>query len=298
MNSTLVIWALRVALLSAVFGTGLVQAEDAKPYYTLAVSEGTSGSRNPQEIYEKYADFAKALSKGKEKEVKIVALVSFQELESGMQKHSFDFVMARPGDYPARGVRDYGYNPLMKGKGVGAILFIVPTDSKLKTISDLKGKRVGFPEESACATKVAMATLADSKLMLKEMRFSYHSEQDVIAYAVESKLFDAGAVMNYSKPGRDWVKKGGRILGQGKELPYQPFIVNKTVPTVDAERIRRRALDLSATEGGLDILKKAGLVGWDVMAEAGPLMDILTYLDTGKDVAKDAVPLRNLPGAK
>ena len=74
----------------------------------LAVSEGTSGSINPNEAVEKYRPLADVLSKAAGVPVVVSLVRSFDALEAGMKKGDFDLVMARPSDYPGRGVRDYG----------------------------------------------------------------------------------------------------------------------------------------------------------------------------------------------
>jgi hypothetical protein len=40
----------------------------------------------------------------------VVLVREFSSLEDGMKTGAFDFVFARPSDYPARGIRDHGYH--------------------------------------------------------------------------------------------------------------------------------------------------------------------------------------------
>ena len=198
--------------------------------------------------------------------------------------------MARPADYPARGVRDYGYRALMKGKGTGSIVFIADKNSDMKTLTDIVGRRIGVPEETAYAAKVAMVALAEQKVMLKDTKFTYHKEQEVIGYAVGAGMMDAGAVMTYSKVGREWEKNGGKVIYRGRNLPFQPFIASGKVSSTDAERVRARAIALSENLEGQAILKAAGLPAMEKLDDPRVLTDLLAYLDSGKTVTAGAKP--------
>jgi ABC-type phosphate/phosphonate transport system substrate-binding protein len=277
---------------TALMGCSLAQAAADAPrkYLTLAVSEGTSGLRDPAALIDKYAPFANALSGKGEREVRITPVVSFKELDAGMKSGEYDFVLARPADYPARGVRDYGYRALMKGKGSGSIIFIADKKSDMKTASDMVGRRIGIPEETSYAAKVVMAALAEQKILLKDTKFTYHKEQEVIGYAVGVGMMDAGAVMTYSKTGREWEKNGGKVIYRGRNLPFQPFIASNKVSGADAERVRARAIALGETPEGQAILKAAGMPLMEKLDDPRVLTDLLAYLDTGKTASAGAKP--------
>ena len=76
----------------------------------LAVSEGTSGGLDAAQVIAKYKDLADAIGRGMKTKVNVVLVRDFATLEEGLKTSRYAFVMARPSDYPARGMRDSGYN--------------------------------------------------------------------------------------------------------------------------------------------------------------------------------------------
>ena len=92
------------------------KARPAGERLILAVSEGASGSIDPLEAINKYRPLADVLEKAAGQRIIITLVRNFEALEQGMKKSEFDLVMARPGDYPGRGVRDYGYSLVATSK--------------------------------------------------------------------------------------------------------------------------------------------------------------------------------------
>src|SRR3569832_1834626 len=76
--------------------------------WTLAVSEGTSGGIDSAEVLEKYEPLARLIEKASGHKVAVVLAREFARLEKSMQTSSYDLVMARPSDGPARGGRGGG----------------------------------------------------------------------------------------------------------------------------------------------------------------------------------------------
>jgi ABC-type phosphate/phosphonate transport system substrate-binding protein len=82
-------------------------------------------------------------------------------LEQGVNRRAHHLLLARPSDYPARALRDRGCQLVVTTRGDGYIRFIVPKDSPLKSVAELRGRRIAFPEDILYAARVASATLRD-----------------------------------------------------------------------------------------------------------------------------------------
>ena len=91
------------ALVLALLGTS-AQAREL----IMGISEGTSGGTDHARVLLKYGGLAEAIGKALKADVKVVFVREFAQLEDGMKTGRLDLVMARPSDYPARGLRDYG----------------------------------------------------------------------------------------------------------------------------------------------------------------------------------------------
>lgn len=253
-------------------------AAQSKSRLFLAVSEGTSGSINPNEAVEKYRPLADVLSKAASVPVVVSLVRSFEALEAGMKKGDFDLVMARPSDYPARGVRDYGYSLLATAKPDGQCFFIVEKSSPLKTIEEAKGKVIMFPEKIAYMTKFCQAELRDKGFNLATENLNYAKEQGAVGWSVESKLSDVGGVASYSGVAKNWEKNGNRVLHKAPQRPYFPLIAHKRVPADKAAKMQKALASLGDTDEGKKVLQIMGIQGYNI-EDSKRLLDLLAWLE-------------------
>lgn len=262
----------------AILLPGATDAQQTKKQLILAVSEGTSGAQDSGDVLNKYADFVALLQRVLGRPVAVVLARDFGMLEKQMKHRAYDFVLARPSDYPARGVRDYGYSLVTITRGDGHAVFIVRKDSPLKDLGDLRGKAILLPEKAAYMSRVAVATLRDNGIdVAKEPAVQYQRDQAVIGYAVENGLADVGAVASYSGVAKNWEKKGGRILFRGSNRPYQPLIASPNVPHQDVEKLRAALVGLDQNEEGRLLLRRLGFAGFTQGREE-EMLDLLKWL--------------------
>lgn len=138
-----------------------------------AVSEGTSGGTDNAQLLTKYQPLAELISKAVGKPVIIVPAREFSTLESGMKANRYDFIMARPSDYPARGLRDYKYRFVASTLPDGQCYLIVNKDSPIKALSDVKGKRIVMPEKVAYMSRFCTAELRDQGINVRHENVMY-----------------------------------------------------------------------------------------------------------------------------
>lgn len=265
----------------AAFSQGAAPAGKKSPaagHLVLAVSEGTSGGVDSAEALDKYRPLADVLGAAIGATIVIVLAREFKRLEENMQKGSYQLVMARPSDYPARAMRDYGYSLVATAKPEGTCTFIVPKDSLLKSIKDVKGQRIVLPEKVAYMTRFCTAALRDEGIVVKDEKVQYMREQDAVAYSVESGFADIGGVASYSGAARSWEKKGHRVLFRSRSQPYFPLIASKALSEAQVAKLRAAALNLDKTDEGREALKRIGFQGF---TETDPqrLIDLLKWLE-------------------
>jgi phosphonate transport system substrate-binding protein len=252
------------------------QTKDARLF--MAISEGTSGSINATEAVEKYRPLADALSKAAGVPVIVNLVRNFDALEKGMKQGDFDLVLARPSDYPARGVRDYGYALVATSKPDGQCFFIVERDSKLKTIADARGKFMMFPEKIAYMTKFCSAELRDKGFNLDKENVKYAKEQGAVGWAVEKKMADLGGVASYSGVGKNWEKSGQRILHKSGPQPYFPLIAHKRVSAERVAKMQKALTTLGDNDAGKKVLQTIGIQGYQV-EDSQRLLALLAWLE-------------------
>jgi phosphonate transport system substrate-binding protein len=258
--------------------TSKASKKDANEGLLLAVSEGTSGSITTEEAVAKYRPLADVIEKAIGQRVVVAFVRSFEELESGIKSKKFAFVMARPSDYPARGVRDNGYALVATAQPDGQCYLITHKDSALKSVDDLKGSTIILPEQVAYMTKFCMAELRDQGILAANSKITFAKEQGAVAWSIENKANDVGGIASYSGVAKTWEKNGNRILHKSIAQPYFPLIASNKVNRAKLKKMQDALSSLSSTETGLALLKTLGITGFKAESPER-LLNLLKWLE-------------------
>lgn len=265
--------AVTSGLLAAVLPC-LAQAE-----LLFAVSEGTSGggaSITDAQMATKYKALVDVMEKALGDKVSVRYVRDFKALEAGMREGRFDLVMARPSDYPARGIRDYGYQAVSATRPDGHCLIVVRKDAPYRSLAELNGKTFILPEESAYMTKFCLAELRDQGI--RPERVHYVREQAVIPFSLTNHLAVAGGVASYSGVARRLDAEGLKVLLESRPQPYLPLIAGKRISAAKVEALRAGLKELSATEPGAQSLAALGLKDFDMNPQQR-LLALLSWLE-------------------
>ena len=259
-------------LLSAASGA---MAQDGA--LTLGISEGTSGGLDHAQVINKYQGLANVIGTSIKRKVQVVFVREFAQLEEGMAKGRLDLVMARPSDYPARGVRDHGYKFVVSARPDGNCLIVVREDSPLKTLADARGKRWVFPETAAYMTKFCTAELRDRGIVLATENVKYVREQAAITFFMDNKFADVGGIASYSGPAKSLDKNGFRVLHKSVSQPYFPIVAGKRVSEGDVARIQAELTGLGEAPEDAALLKTVGIAGFEAGGQER-LKNLLAWL--------------------
>ncbi|UUZ74299.1 phosphate/phosphite/phosphonate ABC transporter substrate-binding protein [Polaromonas sp. P1(28)-13] len=226
----------------------------------------------------KYQGLAEAIGRAIKSKVNVVFAREFKQLEEGMQTGRFDFVMARPSDYPARGMRDYGYSYIASSKPDGQCLIIAPKGSPLKTIADVKGKRIALPEQVAYMSRFCTAELRDQGVLVGKENVQYVREQAAVGFYLDNKFADVGGVASYSGIAKKWEKDGNHIIHKSAPQPYFPLIAHKRIKPEQLKAIQTELLALPDNEAGQELLKRIGVQQFDTSSEPR-MRELLKWLN-------------------
>jgi ABC-type phosphate/phosphonate transport system substrate-binding protein len=181
-------------------------AKTAEPQsrIVLAINEGGAANADAAETMIRYQEFADTLEKALRTQIIIVAVRDRNKLLAALKKHEYPLLLARPNDVPAQAIRDFGYQPIVAAKEPSRALFIVPKDSPLKTISDVKGRTIVTPDQYSNIWRVANAMLRDAKINMASEQVKAMRDQAAIGWSMENKFFDVGVINSVSGIGRSW----------------------------------------------------------------------------------------------
>lgn len=253
-------------------------AARAQAQLVLAISEGTSGGLDHARVIAKYQDMANVIGGVLKTKVSVVFAREFATLENGMKEGRFDFVMARPSDYPARGMRDNGYQYMASAKPDGQCLIIVPKDSPLQRLADARGKRLVLPEQVSYMSRFCRAELRDRGIDLTKENVQYVREQAAVTFYMDNKFADVGAIASYSGPAKKLDKDGFRVLHTSITQPYFPLVAHGKFKPEQIKAIQRELAALPEKPGGPEILQRIGIASFDIESELR-MRELLSWLE-------------------
>jgi ABC-type phosphate/phosphonate transport system substrate-binding protein len=245
----------------------------------LAVSEGTSGGGagvTDAQMATKYKPLIDVMEAVLKDTVKVRYVRSFSKLEKGMSDGSFDMVIARPSDYPARGVRDHGFAAVTTTLPDGHCLLVVRKDAPYQTLQALQGKSLILPEASAYMTKFCLAELRDQGV--EPGKIYYVREQAAIPFSLTKHLVVFGGVASYSGAAKRLDAEGLRVLFQSRPQPFLPLIAGRRIAPEQVKALRAAMTELMATEQGAAAMGAIGLTAFDTDPEQR-LLALLAWLE-------------------
>jgi phosphonate transport system substrate-binding protein len=244
----------------------------------LAIGEGSSGGTDHARVISKYQGLADAIGRSINKKVGVIFIREFAALEDGLTQKRFDLAMARPSDYPARAIRDHGYQYVASGKPDGQCFIIVPKDSPITTLAQIKGRRIVLPIPAAYMTKLCTAELKRQGIDLTGEDVKRVKEQGAVAFFLENNFGDVGGVASYSGVAKTWESKGHRVLHKSDPQPYFPLIASDALSAVEVASIQQALRKLPDSPAGQKVLDTIELQAFDTSTEQ-QLAKLLSWLD-------------------
>ena len=273
--------ARRFAFLPAVLTTLLfaLTANTVRADLTFAVNEGVTYRVPNSEIRLKYAAIAADLSRLLKQPVVIEPIADYPTLRQGLADKAYDLAMVHPAHVSINAIKNSGYQLLVVTKGFENYRanFLVNATSPLKTLADLKGSKIGAPDEDSITSWMTRASLRDALgAEAKKVSFAYTRYQDAVPFFVENNLTPSGATAAGAVI-KAWTSKGGKVLFQSKAVPIKHIIASPNLKVDDVALVRSYLLALDSTDEGkakLSPTKYAGFAAYD----RGAMMEIGTWL--------------------
>lgn len=251
--------AVLVSFIAVLWAAPLRAAE-----FTLGVSEGTSGGLDHGRVIAKYGPLAEVLGKALGRKVQVVFAREFSALDEGLRSGRFDLAMARPSDYPARAMRDHGYQFVASARPEGQCLIVVKEEEPAASLAQLKGRRWVMPETVSYMAKFCAAELRDRGLLLKDEKVNHVREQGAVVFYLQQGFADAGGIASYSGAAKDLGKAKLRVLHRSVPQPYFPLVAHGRLGADHVRAMQAELSALSQSESGRALLKGIGIEGFDV----------------------------------
>ena len=243
-----------------------------------AVNEGVTYRVPNEEIRSRYAAIAADLSKLLKQPVSVEPVADYPSLRSGLAANHYDLAMVHPAHLSIQAMKESGYKLVVVTKGYQKYRasFLIKADSPLKSLAELKGLRLGVPDEDSITAWMVRATLREAQLDPKAMNISYTRFQDAIPFGVENNLTQAGATAANGIV-TAWQAKGGKLLAQSRAVPIKHIIAGPSLSAEQIEKVREYLIALDTTEEGKKKLEPTKYSGFERYDEAA-LLSLGTWL--------------------
>lgn len=155
-------------------------------------------------------------------------------------------------------VKEYGQKPLLARQVIGGDPFIkgmifVRQDSPIRTLADLKGKRVMFGDPNSTMTIVPRALMEREGIPLDALAsYDFVTGHKNIAMAVLAGDCDAGAVKD--EVFDEFAPKGLRLLAMTPPVADHVFVASAKLPAALVETLRRLFLALDDLPAGKAVM--------------------------------------------
>ena len=248
---------------------GLITALLMQPAHALvlAVNEGVTYRVSLDEIRSRYAAIAADLSRLLGAPVTVEPVSHYPTLQQGLQDKAYDIALVHPAHHSIRALQSGSYHLLAVAKGYEnyRASFLVRADSPLKSVAELKGLRLGAPDEDSITAWMVRATLRDAVGDPRAVNVTYTRYQDAVPFFLDNKLTHAGATASAAVV-KEWTAKGGKVIAQSRPVPIKHLIAGPGISAEQRTALQRYFIELDSSDEGrrkLEPSKLKGFVAWD-----------------------------------
>lgn len=228
----------------------------------LAVNEGVTYHEGGSTA-ERYKPLLDLISKELKRPVKVQNIDKYSELDKGLNDEKYELAFVHPAHIGLRAVKQGNYVGLATAKGFTdyRARILVKKDSPVKSMQDLKGKKIGVPSVESITTVMFSANLRELSFQQPESSFVPTRYQDAVPFMIENGFVEAG-ITGSSAIEKDWIGKGGRVVTETKPVPIKQFLASKKLSDTERAKLQALMLNLSGTDVGRSALAKFGMTGF------------------------------------
>jgi ABC-type phosphate/phosphonate transport system substrate-binding protein len=235
-----------------------------------AVNEGVTYRVTNDEIRAKYHLIAADLSKILKQPVTIEPVSSYSVLRKGLAEKEYDLALVHPAHVSIEAMKKTGYKLVAVTKGFQTYTanFIVRADAPQKTLADLKGTKIGLPDEDSITSWMVRATLRDALGPdIAQVDYVYTRYQEAVPFFVENNLTKVGSTAS-SAVVKAWQAAGGRVLAKSRPVPIKQVIASPNLTPDQVQKVREYLVALDTSDEGKKKLEPTKYQGYALYDES------------------------------
>ncbi len=235
-----------------------------------AVNEGVTYRVSNDEIRARYVGIAADLSKLLGQPVRVEPIADYPVLRKGLTDKAYDLALVHPAHISILAMKNSGYQLVAVSKGFQnySASFLVRADTPLKQLSDLRGRKLGAPDEDSITAWMVRATMRDALGDAKAVAMTYTRYQDAVPFMVQQTFTQAAATASNAVV-KKWEEGGGKVLAKSKAVPIKHVLAGPNINAAQLEQLRAYFIALDTTEEGrkkLEAIKIQGYAAFDTAA--------------------------------
>ena len=243
-----------------------------------AVNEGVTYRVPLEEARARYLPIAADLARLLKQPVSVEPVGDYTSLRKGLADRRFDLALVHPAHVSIEAIKASGYRLVVVTQGFQnyQAQFLVRGDAALTSLADLKGRKLGAPDEDSITSVMVRAMLRDAGLGRDQVAMVYTRYQDAVPFFVENKLTQSGATASAGVI-KGWAAAGGKVLAKSRAVPIKHIIASPKVSPEDLGKVRDYFLALDTSDVGRKTLEPTRYTGFARYDETA-LLAIGTWL--------------------
>lgn len=243
-----------------------------------AINEGVTYRVSNDEVRSRYASIAADLTKALKQPVTIEPVGDYTTLRKGLAEKRFDVAMVHPAHVSIQAIKGSGYKLIAVTKGFQKYTaqFLIRADAPYANLADLKGLKIGAPDEDSITAVMVRATLRDAGITPAAVGLVYTRYQDAVPFFVENNLTKAGATASNAVV-KAWQAKGGKVLAASRPVPIKHLIASPSLNAEQVALLQDYFTSLEASEEGRKKLEPTKFTGFERFDEKA-MMELGTWL--------------------
>jgi phosphonate transport system substrate-binding protein len=258
--------SMKTWLSRALLSAALLAAAPWAQALVLAVNEGVTYRVPNEETRGRYAAVAADMARLLGQPVTVEPVGNYDQLRKGLAEKTYDLAIVHPAHISIDALR-HGWHLVAVTKGFEAYTasFLVRADSPMKGLGELRGRKLGAPDEDSITAWMVRATMRDALGDAKQVGITYTRYQDAVPFMVENTFTQAGATASAAIV-KAWQAQGGKVLATSRPVPIKHFIAGPGITPEQVAKLRDYLVGLDASDEGrkkLEPIKVKGYLPWD-----------------------------------
>jgi len=209
----------------------------------------------PEATHRDWAPFARRLGKETGHTIQLRVYRTFDEFETDFLNGVPELIYLNPY-HQLSAYKAQKYLPLVRdGSQLLAGVLVVPQDSPIKSVRELNGKELGFPDPNAFAASLYMRALLTEKLGIRFIPHFYSSHGNVYRHVIVGDVAAGGGVNNTLARERPETRAALRVLYQTPGAAPHPLSAHPRVAPAVREALVSAILRLGRQEDGRTMLE-------------------------------------------